>query len=72
MEVDEPSELKNATGQKKAFNGPADDKEDAAQLRKFYLEIKSDNLFGSIGLHPRLHEVTPVDDDQRLFSLFFD
>jgi hypothetical protein len=44
MEEDEPSELKNATGKKKAFNGPVDDEEDAAQLWKFYLEIKTDNL----------------------------
>jgi hypothetical protein len=72
MEEDEPSELKNATGEKKAFNGPAHDEEDAAQLRKYYMEIKNDNLFGSIGLDPRPHELTPVDDDQRLFSLFFD
>jgi hypothetical protein len=39
------------------------DEEDAAQLRGFYLEIENDNLFGSIGLHPRLHELTRVDDD---------
>jgi hypothetical protein len=72
MEEDEPTELKNATGEKKAFNGPADDEEDAAQLQGFYLENKNHNLFGSIGVDPRLHEMTPVDDDQRLFSLFFD
>jgi hypothetical protein len=63
MEEDEPSELKNVTGEKKAFNCQADDEEDAAQLRKFYLEIKNDNLFGSLGLHPCLHELTPVDDE---------
>jgi hypothetical protein len=72
MEEDEPSELKNATGEKKALNGPADDEEDAVQLRKYYLEIKNDNLFDSNCLDPCLHELTPVGDNQRLFSLLFD
>jgi hypothetical protein len=63
MEEDEPSELKKATGQEKAHKGPAEEEGDAAQLREFYLEIKNDNLFGSLGLDPRLHELTPVDDE---------
>ena len=64
METEEPSELINAPGREKeaprepfwVSEGPL------ADLLKFYLAIKNEDLLTIIGLDPLIYEQTPRDN----------
>ena len=70
METEEVSELRKpaADNKRELARGPAEEEEEARLLLEYFREIKQRNLFQCLGLDSRLYELTPADDELRLFG----